>query len=66
MKIDELFEAWGNLDASIQRMLVSQPSSMTDAAARVEAARVAFDAVIREVGRNRDAPTSKGSDHVEN
>lgn len=57
MKNDDLFEAWDELDRSIRRLLVSQPSSMTEAAARVDAARLAFAGLIREAGRLPSVPT---------
>jgi hypothetical protein len=44
---EELFQAWDELNMSIQRMLVSQPYQMSEAAERVTENRQKFDKLIR-------------------
>jgi hypothetical protein len=43
---DKILEAWDALNGAIQRMLVSQPYQMTDAAARLEDARQKFNSLL--------------------
>lgn len=44
--MDEVLKAWDELNSAIQRMLVSQPFQMTEAAARAEEARLKFNDVL--------------------
>lgn len=44
---DEMFNAWDELNMSIQRMLVSQPYQLSEAAERVAENRLKFDRLIR-------------------
>lgn len=44
--MEELLKSWDELNSAIQRMLVSQPFQMTEAAARVEDARVKYNDLL--------------------
>lgn len=44
---EEIFHTWDELNMSIQRMLVSQPYQMSEAAERVTENRQKFDKLIR-------------------
>lgn len=52
MKLDELLDEWGKLEASIQRVLVSQPSNMTENSERMDEARLSFGKALRDYSRN--------------
>lgn len=52
MKLDELLDAWGELEASIQRLLVSQPSNMTANSERLDEARLTFGKALRDCSRS--------------
>ena len=44
---EEIYQAWDELNMSIQRMLVSQPYQMSEAAERVTENRLKFDRLLR-------------------
>ncbi|MGJ7039204.1 hypothetical protein J2Y63_002459 [Shinella sp. BE166] len=52
MTLDGLLDEWGKLEASIQRVLVSQPSTMTANSERMDEARLAFGKALRDYSRN--------------
>lgn len=51
MKLDDLLDEWGKLEASIQRVLMSQPSTMTVNSERMDEARLAFGKALRDYSR---------------
>lgn len=44
-----LYEAWTAMDQASQRILTAQPATMTGAAERLEAARVALREIVMNV-----------------
>jgi hypothetical protein len=44
---EEMFNAWDELNMSIQNVLVSQPEQLSEAAVRLAESRLKFDKLIR-------------------
>lgn len=52
MKLEELIDTWDRLELSIQRVIVSQPSSMTKNAERMDNDRRLFGTALRDFSRS--------------
>lgn len=48
-KFEQLLNAWDRMQGSVQRVLTSQPFQMTEAAARMDAERLSFNALIQRI-----------------